>query len=1395
MSNEQGLPDLVRSDGQRIAPRHPIDVFGMIMSCMPTKRDVHSLMSTCFHVYNAGVPQLFKFPYRIQRSNLRSFCDFCDSKAPSSYSSLRELTFHCHDFDQAEHEILSRLLKHAENLRHLDFSTGNAFRANPTMLASVFSLKQLEQLSCYDGLDSMLAALHATFRRQDSQRPPTSSLSGRSTIQPDANASRVDDKLCLPKVVALEGTTSFKLSLSTLMTAFPSLKALYLNTSGEYHNYEDVPLIFMLDTLQRYRRRNIKFQEERHGWKPPLTYLHADSASLYALGLQCQVQAVNLDGRDLIAPDDVVPLWQDAFAALRPEYIRFRDCDPSNSFKFIQRGVQECQRLDLLCIDLGDIDEEFDEMLDHLFGALASLEFDRLRMFTCELMDVSSGGGALSDDIEDFLWEIDLEDLAHRAIAAMPSLQYIHFDIWGRWARYAYWEVQRPDRDTVHLKRVPRSMHAQLANASLYIDQRSAYPVREPAATLDPSIKMLYRTFNLLASCIRRNTKTEVPPHKYKAPADDTETMDTSCGHEISGDSSRSNGSLGALNDDVLLAIFQLLGDRQLLSIMRACRVLFQLGLPVLLGRSQSFKLWKNESIERFHRFYSFLRSTSPSSFSSLRSLSVWGIDELPESELRILADVLGQAKNLRSLDISCRDIALPVPVSRTLAALANLKHLSFDPCSADEAHTILGHLSDAPLVSLTIEFSKPFVNPIPPLYPFQHTLEELRLTNVALDAAEFPLPKVTRLYVDNCGPARLSALIATFPNLEVLTMYSSRKGLSDDSTANRDENISYQEFERRCWQSLTSLTADKITLYALGLEYQVDSVVVPSRSPPFHSSELVPLRPRHLQLYLSDSSYHLRDILVDGMDRLERLDIVTELDDAVDSAVARIGDMMDMIIAALESVQLRMLYCIFTNINEGWDYDYNYEDTEFVHLIADKLQMENIASRAMMAVPSLQYLKMELKCGERRNVTYWMVSGNGGSRQMKKLVPLRDWAVTSIDQMFLPAQIQINNAHPRLAGSSRVIKIWTKMSSLGDIWTSCRRVRAKACGARSEFQYSDAFGERRVAQSLGDLDSRLHLPSSASQRPRRTGEAIRFLTTLDDDVLLFILHLLKDKSLLSAMCTCRALFGLGLPVLLARDHELDLGGGYSNKSLQLCNFLRIAAPASFLLLRSLSISGSDEASEYELRMVAHVIRKAKNLRIFVIGVDGMMNIEPLAQALVSLRNLQHLAIDGEGLDMACMVLRSLQAPLISLDVNFGSGSTNPIPLLYNFRHTLERLCLSFIDLYDAPKFSCLKVTRLSIHYGSPALLSVLATAFPNLEVLNIRTGRGEVLIGAAMGQDTTRDENMAFQREKQCWRSLVSLTADPTCLGWVPHWPLFVHDIFNSILKETSRAFSMCYP
>lgn len=246
-------------------------------------------------------------------------------------------------------------------------------------------------------------------------------------------------------------------------------------------------------------------------------------------------------------------------------------------------------------------------------------------------------------------------------------------------------------------------------------------------------------------------------------------------------------------------------------------------------------------------------------------------------------------------------------------------------------------------------------------------------------------------------------------------------------------------------------------------------------------------------------------------------------------------------------------------------------------------------------------------------------------------------------------------------------------------------------------------------------------------------------------------------------MLTCHALYYAGIQPLVRLPITLDSD---DDTIAPFHDFMLSHSPASFLAFRELHIV-SDDLGSGDTKYVIELLKRGTRLRRIKLPYFILYNNEG-SEAVGCLKKLEELDIGDGYYDGIDRVLTRLHSPLakinIQLDcVDYVVGEIpilDPVLLLANFQNTLERATITSFP-FSTVNFCYPKLLDLELHLYEEPSLSVLVTAFPNLQTLLIDS------YGGMEDQDLTdlRNQNMAFQDGHKCWESLTSVTADPGTL------------------------------
>lgn len=187
-------------------------------------------------------------------------------------------------------------------------------------------------------------------------------------------------------------------------------------------------------------------------------------------------------------------------------------------------------------------------------------------------------------------------------------------------------------------------------------------------------------------------------------------------------------------------------------------------------------------------------------------------------------------------------------------------------------------------------------------------------------------------------------------------------------------------------------------------------------------------------------------------------------------------------------------------------------------------------------------------------------------------------------------------------------------------------------------------------------------------------------LTSLNDDILLYLFRMLTKKHLLDLLSTCRSLFRSGLPELLGRPYKLcdkDIPSFY--------DFLLAFAPASFSLLRTFEFLPLYSTVHWEI--VAKLLQHATGLQSLRLNVEYISTAQQdfLRQTMPSLSKLRGLHLERGNQSLTLSILTRMRAPLVFIHLTLDDGLDYgcAIPLLENFCDTLQCVALSSLTLSE----------------------------------------------------------------------------------------------------------------
>lgn len=279
-----------------------------------------------------------------------------------------------------------------------------------------------------------------------------------------------------------------------------------------------------------------------------------------------------------------------------------------------------------------------------------------------------------------------------------------------------------------------------------------------------------------------------------------------------------------ALNLDILYHIMAI-GDDQptVLSTMKTCRTLYQVGMPCYLRLP--ILLRSLAKLNQFSHFMTIDRGDR-SLFAFVKHLEIFPFHERLDasSELLSFAYVLGNLKSLEHLEIHDAEsfISAHPDISPSILKLTGLKHLV---CLAAAVNTANMLLEMRPrLIHAQIAFSQRIIQfeggPAFPIRNMRPTLRSLSLSSVhrmLLDPG-LQFTKVEVLFLHRIT-SDIEVLLSTFPNLKYLDLSSTVPWYD----YHRDDNINAQDTVR--WPWLERLAGHVGDIFGLGLRCKVKHI------------------------------------------------------------------------------------------------------------------------------------------------------------------------------------------------------------------------------------------------------------------------------------------------------------------------------------------------------------------------------------------------------------------------------------------------------------------------------------------------------------------------------------------------------------------------------------------
>ncbi|PSS38105.1 hypothetical protein PHLCEN_2v51, partial [Hermanssonia centrifuga] len=335
---------------------------------------------------------------------------------------------------------------HAQALRKLHIQTMELLDTDPQFSAAIAKLPNLEELSMSsDEMLEEITCLPMLSFTESKKAKLTFWCEWEDAVEALANFSSLLEELTLAcaqfisedipyvkmKHLAVQLWQSFV--IAPLIQAYPNLRTLVI------YGYEKL----FWDGREDIQEVNKTFQTRRH-WKS-LDYVYSGIPELYAMAISCKIRY--LDAGCLYRTNEAEMLC-DILADCRPSILQIL-CDRAfdmEQFPHIAMTTPKELTHLVLSVDLlSQTPEGTTRIIDLLLDSLPSLPLTKLELMSfwhvsgyCCRSCYSNGNGNCEVchnkklaplPMELFISAFDTYALAHRVMSSLPSLQYLHLDI------------------------------------------------------------------------------------------------------------------------------------------------------------------------------------------------------------------------------------------------------------------------------------------------------------------------------------------------------------------------------------------------------------------------------------------------------------------------------------------------------------------------------------------------------------------------------------------------------------------------------------------------------------------------------------------------------------------------------------------------------------------------------------------------------------------------------------------------------------------------------------------------------------------------------------------------------------------------------------------------------
>lgn len=304
-----------------------------------------------------------------------------------------------------------------------------------------------------------------------------------------------------------------------------------------------------------------------------------------------------------------------------------------------------------------------------------------------------------------------------------------------------------------------------------------------------------------------------------------------------------------------------------LISAMLTCHALYDAGIQPLVRLP--ITIYEHE----IRPFYDFMLSHSPITFLAFREFNIDWVYEPPE-DTSLIIELLTRGTKLRQLKLPHSVLYDNEGVGEAIINLKELEEFAIEGGYYNAIDHILTRLY-YPLTQVDVLFEDEdeddSLDPILLLANYQNTLERARIASAPLYSADVCYPKLLHLDIQLSGRPSLSILATVFPNLQNLFIKAGAGMEEADLTDLRYQNIAFQEGRKR-WEFLTSVTANFLALYAMGLKNKLKSLTIPRiRMPtaahiPLLRTAISTTDTEELFLRLPDIPTNLSEVFRDGL-------------------------------------------------------------------------------------------------------------------------------------------------------------------------------------------------------------------------------------------------------------------------------------------------------------------------------------------------------------------------------------------------------------------------------------------------------------------------------------------------------------------------------------------------